>query len=74
VKMKTVAEIKEVVKMIGENTLILNDETVRSIVEAHLKTGIFKDGDFSVTEIEHKYNKDWHITLQGAKPENPDAV
>ena len=52
--------------MIGENTVILNEETVKHMVEGYLKNSLFKEGEFSVTKITKKsYDTEWRITLEG---------
>ena len=52
--------------MIGENKLILNHETMMSIIENYIKEHIFKELDFTVTDVEFKtYDNKWELTLVG---------
>lgn len=51
--------------MIGENKLILNQETVGYIFERHLKENYFKDSNFVVSGIKKKYLDEWEVTLTG---------
>ena len=52
--------------MIGENTVILNEETVKNMVKGYLENNLFKDRGFSVTKItKRSYDTEWTITLEG---------
>ena len=61
--------------MIGTNTVILNNETVRRIFEEYAKSEMFKDGYFSVSDIKHDSLYDtWKITLEGTEKEAADVT
>jgi len=58
--------------MIGTNKVILNEATVKCVFEKYIQSDLFKDGEFTVTNVYHKsYEYEWEITLEGK--EDSDA-
>lgn len=52
--------------MIGTNKVILNEETMNQIVENYIRGSMFKDGEFTVAEVDKKsYANEWTVILEG---------
>lgn len=61
---------KNNIDIVGENTLILNADTVKAILKNWISTTILHE-DVKIISVDKKYN-DWEITFIGAHESEVD--